>query len=116
MTPSSNALASAPSKIWIPEPRIIAFVPCRVVCQSEADLPSNLDADLESIPDGEISRCLVDHVVHLDGSLVHEVSCVELVIVVEADDALGHPVHVWLVWHVVGFPTVQNLTISAMNE
>ena len=87
-----------------------------MVCQSEADLPSNLDADLESIPDGEISGCLVDHVVHLYGSLVHEVSCVELVIVVEADDALGHPVNVWLVWHVVGFPTVQNLTISAMNE
>ena len=91
-------------------------MPCQVVCQSEADLPFNLDADLESIPDGEISGCLVDHVVRLDGALVHEVSCVELVIVVEADDALGHPVHVWLVWHVVGFPTVQNLTISAMNE
>ena len=87
-----------------------------MVCQSEADLPSNLDADLESIPDGEISRCLVDHVVHLDGTLVHEVGCVELVIVVEADDTLGNPVHVWLFWHVVSFPTVQNLISSAMDE
>ena len=52
----------------------------------------------------------MDHVIHLNGSLIHKVGRVELVVVVEANNALCHPVHVWLVGHMVGCSAVENLT------
>ena len=53
----------------------------------------------------------MDHVVHLDCSLVHKVGRVELVVVVQANDPLGNPVHVRLVGYVVGISTVENLAV-----
>ena len=72
---------------------------------------TNLDTNLESVPDGEVSSGLVDHVIHLNGSLIHKVGRVELVVVVEPNNPLCHSVHVRLVRHMVGCSTVQNLTI-----
>ena len=53
----------------------------------------------------------MEHVVHLDCSLVHKVGRVELVVVVQANDPLGNTVHVGLVGHVVGISTVENLAV-----
>ena len=58
----------------------------------------------------------MDHVVHLDCSLVHKVGRVELVVVVEANDPLGNTVHVGLVRHVVGISTVENLAVFGLKR
>ena len=58
----------------------------------------------------------MEHVVHLDCSLVHKVGRVELVVVVQANDPLGNPVHVRLVGHVVGISTVENLAVFGLKR
>ena len=75
---------------------------------------THLDANLERIPDGEVSSGLMEHVIHLNGSLIHKVGGVELVVVMESDNPLCHPVHVWLVGHMVRFSTVENLPVCLL--
>ena len=60
----------------------------------------NLDTNLESIPYCEVSSGLMDHIIHLNGSLIHKVGCVELVVVMEANNPLCYSIYIWLVWHV----------------
>ena len=77
----------------------------------------SLHPDFERVPHRQVSSRLVQvTVANIQHTFVDKLRSVELVVVVEPDNPLCHPVHVWLVGHMVSCSPVENLPVCLLSK